>query len=81
VISAVSAVDIQVGDFPGEDHQEGDSGAMDGDPPEAAASEVHPALAVGQRWAGVLEAEDFMAEASVEAPDDSLSAAPILNNE
>jgi hypothetical protein len=70
VISAVSAVDIPVGDFPEEDHQEGDSG-MDGDPPEAAVSGVPPALAVGHRWAGVMEAEDFMAEASVEAPGDS----------
>ena len=72
MIPAVSAVDIPVGDFPEEDHQEVDSGAMDGDPPEAAVSEVHPALAVGHERA-VLEAEGFLAGASVEAPGDSLA--------
>jgi hypothetical protein len=45
---------------------------MDLDFPEAAVSEVHPALAVGRRWAGVLEAEDFLVGASVEASGDSL---------
>jgi hypothetical protein len=72
MISDVSPVDIPVGDFPGEDHQEVDSGPMDGDFPEAAVCEVHPALAVGRRWAGVLEAEDFLVGASVAAPGDSL---------
>jgi hypothetical protein len=72
VILAVSPVDIPAGDFPGEGHQEVDSGPMDLDFPEAAVSEVHPALAVGRRWAGVLEAEDFLVGASVEASGDSL---------
>jgi hypothetical protein len=45
---------------------------MGGDPPEAAVSEVHPALAVGHGRAGVLEAEGFLAEASAEDPGDSL---------
>ena len=49
MISVVSAPDIPAGDFQGEGHQEVDSGAMDGDPPEAAVSEVPPALAVGHR--------------------------------
>jgi hypothetical protein len=71
VISVVSAVDIPAGDFPDEDHQEVDSGPMDADFPEAAVSEAHPALAVGHERA-VLEAEGFLAEASVEAPGDSL---------
>lgn len=71
MISAVSAVGIPVGDFPEEDRQEVDLGAMDGDPPEAAVSEVHQALAVGHGRA-VLEAEGFLAEGSVEAPGDSL---------
>lgn len=81
MISVVSAADIPARDFPGEGHQEVDSGAMDGDPPEAAVSEVPPALAVGHRWPGVLEAEDFMAEASVEASGDRLGVAPTMNNE
>jgi hypothetical protein len=72
VISAVSPADIPAGDFPGEDHQEVDLGPMDADLPEAAVSEVHPALAVGRRWAGILEAEDFLVEGSVEVPGDSL---------
>jgi hypothetical protein len=45
---------------------------MDADFQGAAVSEVHPALAVGRRWAGVLEAEDFLVGASVAAPGDSL---------
>jgi hypothetical protein len=45
---------------------------MDADFQGAAVSEVHPALAVGRRWAGILEAEDFLVGASVAAPGDSL---------
>lgn len=81
VISAASTVDIPAGDFPGEDHQEVDPRTMDGDPPEAAVSEAHRALVVGHGRAGVLEAEEFLGDGSVEAPSDSLGVAPIMNNE